>query len=34
LLNTLILKGSEVALHATLPPPGIELVVIKAEAGS
>ena len=30
LLNTLTLKGSEVAIRGALPAPGIELVVIKA----
>lgn len=34
LLNTLTLKGSEVAIDAALPPPGIELVVIKPATGS
>jgi hypothetical protein len=34
LLNTLTLKGSEVAIDAVLPPPGIELIVIKPDSGS
>jgi len=34
LLSTLTRRGSEVAVSATLPPPGIELVVIKTEDGS